>query len=46
MIDVFLQFFPACCMFVALAVIVSDEWDKEGKTIARRYRVVVRGRRG
>lgn len=38
MIDVFLQFFPACCMFVAMAFIVIDEWDKED----RRMRMILK----
>ena len=29
MIQIFLQFFPACCLFVAVAFIVLDEWRKE-----------------
>lgn len=42
-IETFLQFFPACCMFVALAVIVSDEWKKENRAEKAKLRALMIG---
>lgn len=35
MFEIFLQFFPACCLFVTLAFIVIDEWRKEDRAVRR-----------
>jgi hypothetical protein len=35
MLDAFLQFFPACALFVTLAFIVADEWRKEDRSLRR-----------
>ena len=36
MIDTFLQFFPACLLFIWIVFRTTEEWRKEDKLIRRR----------
>jgi len=36
MLELFLQFFPACLLFCTLAMITADEWRKQDRDIRRR----------